>query len=362
MAILSSSGLAYLDLERRLRDEIIHREFDIGDKLPTVLEMAERYGVGKDTVIRSVKALVKEGVLESRRGVGITIKELPQRLDVKQKSILSIYKLPGDSAPGITRAITEAMPGWQFFETCLDGEKSDNYSDAFLDEFFRAHAYEGYLLCSVPKQVKEYAQRKRLSALVVGELEEDVNLPNICNDERQKFYQGAKFLLENGYSKIAFIQIVEKAPGDFDREIGVMEAYSESNQNKEIMKPRVVEIDGSDPEGSKEIFREFLSSTDFPTGVVSTFDLATCWLLQLALEMGIAIPEQLGIITDGTSDLPTITHPQITSLRSNDIKLGFGISKMLTSLIRGYELDNPHTRIPFEPPYVLCRQTTKEKQ
>ena len=50
------------------------QRLEVGDRLPTQVELCRRFNVGSATVDRAVRALVKEQVLESRRGIGVFVK------------------------------------------------------------------------------------------------------------------------------------------------------------------------------------------------------------------------------------------------------------------------------------------------
>lgn len=60
----------YHQLERELRTRILAREFEAGAPLPTEERICEQYGVSRITVRRALDALIAEGLITKRRGVG----------------------------------------------------------------------------------------------------------------------------------------------------------------------------------------------------------------------------------------------------------------------------------------------------
>ena len=350
----------YQQLRIRLQEEIYRGKFKVGHRLPTITEIAKLYNVSRDTVLRSVKELVNEGILESRRRHGITVRRMPERRKIEHKRILAIEKRSNGPmlSAAIRNAMSESMPGWQLFETQFDVNKADYNSDTFLNELTEADSHVGYLLLSVPIEVKQYFQARGLPCLVVGELEDGIDLPNVCFDEYARFYQATRHLIECGYKKIAFIQHKYKAPGDYERQAGVMEAFNEGSTNNGLEMPHVIEIDEADEVEGRQIISDFFAGAEMPMGVVSCSDKISCWLLQKASELGISIPEEFGIVTNGSTELPEHMNPQITSLRYDHIKLGFTFGKMLTRVIAGYELEQRHVKIPFSSPYIIPYQTT----
>jgi len=360
MTNLARTKHAYLEIKDRLLDTIRQENLVVGDKLPTITEIADRYSVCRATAIRAVKALANDGVVSSRRRVGITVNALPPRKNVKHKSILTIVTRDWHLQQQISDAILECLPGWSIFQTHIGGSISNNYSEDFLDDFISKHQYEAYLLWSVNKEIKSYFQKRKLPCIVIGDLENGIDLPNITFDEYERYYQATRYLLQQGYPDIVFIQFERKRPGDYLHEAGVRAALSENLVRDGICKPLVLSLDSNNEKEGKKILQRFLSETQFPVGVVSSWDNMTCWLLQIAHEMGVDIPRQLGIITTGVTDLPVHTVPQVTSLRWDKTRSGFEIGKMLIRMARGYDLTPRHVLIPYEPPYVITRQTTKE--
>ena len=68
-----------------IRRAIADGEAGPGDRLPLAKDMAAILGVNKNTVLRALHLLRHEGVLEFRRGRGITVAGVPERAAVMQK-------------------------------------------------------------------------------------------------------------------------------------------------------------------------------------------------------------------------------------------------------------------------------------
>ena len=58
--------------------QILDGAYKIGEKLPSIREVAAQRGYGKNTVISAFELLVARGYIEPRHGAGFFIKELPQ--------------------------------------------------------------------------------------------------------------------------------------------------------------------------------------------------------------------------------------------------------------------------------------------
>lgn len=65
----------YHQLEEDLRARIHAKEFEIGAALPTEEQLCEQYGVSRITVRRALDALIAQGLIVRRRGVGSFVAE-----------------------------------------------------------------------------------------------------------------------------------------------------------------------------------------------------------------------------------------------------------------------------------------------
>jgi GntR family transcriptional regulator len=63
----------------RIRRAVADGEAGPGDRLPLAKDLAAVLGVNKNTVLRALHGLRDEGLLEFRRGRGITVAGTPQR-------------------------------------------------------------------------------------------------------------------------------------------------------------------------------------------------------------------------------------------------------------------------------------------
>lgn len=69
----------YLQVAAEIRRAIADGEARPGERLPLAKDMATVLGVNTNTVLRALRALRDEGLLEFRRGRGITVAGTPQR-------------------------------------------------------------------------------------------------------------------------------------------------------------------------------------------------------------------------------------------------------------------------------------------
>ena len=69
----------YLQVAAEIRRAIAEGEAGPGERLPLAKDLAKVLGVNTNTVLRALRTLRDEGLLEFRRGRGITIAGTPER-------------------------------------------------------------------------------------------------------------------------------------------------------------------------------------------------------------------------------------------------------------------------------------------
>lgn len=78
------------DLCANLRRAIVTGEYRGGQQLPTSRELAEREGVSPNTMLRALRELRSEGLLEFRRGRGITVARNAERRGAVSQRIVDL--------------------------------------------------------------------------------------------------------------------------------------------------------------------------------------------------------------------------------------------------------------------------------
>jgi GntR family transcriptional regulator len=68
----------YLQAAAEIRRAIAEGQAKPGERLPPAGDLAEALGVNRNTVLRALRQLRDEGLLEFRRGRGITVAGTPQ--------------------------------------------------------------------------------------------------------------------------------------------------------------------------------------------------------------------------------------------------------------------------------------------
>lgn len=104
--------------------------------------------------------------------------------------------------------------------------------------------------------------------------------------------------------------------------------------------------DQPDCEVSYNAILSLLNSLDEPTLIICLNDSIAAAVLKLALETGRKVPEQLGILGVGDTDVIRISDPPISSVRVDRDQIGYQAAKHMHRILRGIELDKMFYEVP----------------
>jgi GntR family transcriptional regulator, transcriptional repressor for pyruvate dehydrogenase complex len=82
---------------RELRERLAAGTWQVGERLPSEVELARQLGVGRSTVREAIRVLVHSGLLETRQGAGTFVVALASAPEwegrVRRAALLEVYEL-----------------------------------------------------------------------------------------------------------------------------------------------------------------------------------------------------------------------------------------------------------------------------
>jgi GntR family transcriptional regulator len=82
----SESTAVFEQVAAEIRRAILDGEAKPGERLPPARDLAAELGVNTNTVLRALRLLRDEGLLEFRRGRGVSVAGTPERTAVLEKA------------------------------------------------------------------------------------------------------------------------------------------------------------------------------------------------------------------------------------------------------------------------------------
>jgi GntR family transcriptional regulator len=107
----SDSTAVFEQVAAEIRRAILDGEAKPGERLPPAKDLAAELGVNANTVLRSLRLLRDEGLLEFRRGRGVTVAGTPERTAVLEQArlLLAVARRHGYRRDELV-AMIESLP------------------------------------------------------------------------------------------------------------------------------------------------------------------------------------------------------------------------------------------------------------
>ncbi len=108
----------YLQIADRIRERILRGEWQAGQRIPSIRELAVELGVNPNTVTRSYRKLLDRGLISNQRGRGYFVSEDAARIALRQMKdefmreevprILRVMKLLGIEADELAERMSDS--------------------------------------------------------------------------------------------------------------------------------------------------------------------------------------------------------------------------------------------------------------
>lgn len=107
----SESVAVFEQVAAEIRRAIVDGEAKPGERLPAARDLAAELGVNPNTVLRALRVLRDEGLLEFRRGRGVTVAGTPERIAVVERAreLVAVAREHGYRREEVLRII-ESLP------------------------------------------------------------------------------------------------------------------------------------------------------------------------------------------------------------------------------------------------------------
>jgi|GEM_PF-1222448 len=302
-----------------LQERIVSGKYGYGNRLPTVVELAEELGVSYVTVSKAIKLLEKEGYLQCRHGVGnfATYRmpsEQPGRKIVNLISPAIIHDLIRTFQEQGKEMFSTA--GWDVRSYSVSGDLTsvrevisdpDTYSVIFG---FRPY-WENFTACM------EHVVNR---VVLIGERGDPDGVACVTCDEPQSIRLLMSHLTGQGINRIAMVCANLRSHLEMQRvatwrslclEKGLPFAWCR-DYCYDLALPPMAPV--------KEYVKNYwqhLQQQGLPEAVITPDAEVAAQLIGLAMDAGVRLPEELAVTAIGNSEMAEIFRPQITCIDSN---------------------------------------------
>lgn len=320
----------YRAISRAIRHDIETRSFAPGERLPADAQLAVRFDTSRLTVIRALRELEAEGLVQRRAGSGTFVKSLTGA-GAYVFGLLMPDLDEGEVFDPICQGIVRA--GESLHHRLLWGSAptSTNNKEQQAEElcrYFISRKVSGVFFAPVEltpgqdevnRKIAADLERSGIPTVLidrcVSKFPQRSRHDLVGIDNRRAGYRMTAHLLRSGCRKVAFAFRPGSAPTVDARHAGYREALWTKGLPAE--NTFVFQSDGSDSEALKR----FVDSVK-PDGIVCANDLTAAKVMHTVLKLGIRIPEDLRMVGINDVKYAQFLPVPLTTLRQPCQEIG----------------------------------------
>lgn len=192
--------------------------------------------------------------------------------------------------------------------------------------------------------LKALSKEKPMAIFGHNELVNSIDVNNRLGIEMM-----TKFVISNGYTKLAYVGIDQQRRFSIDRLNGFDSAISSSGLNIEDMEHIFVSNDES---GGYEAGKKLFSSSKHPEVVVCATDDMAIGVIRAAKDYNLEVPKDVGITGFDGLGSEVLSHPNLTTIRQPIYEVGKELAKLIIKKIE-CNTDDVISNIYYEPELVI---------
>jgi len=329
----------------------------------TLKDIAMLTGVSTATVSRVLNG--KPGVKpETRDRIVKLIKQVDYMPDITARSMKTgkTYTI-GMTVADITNPFySEAVKTIEFqarkhnYTLIVGNTGNSSEMEETIIDAFQKRKVDGFIIASTElrdRRVQNVIRAGYPTVLFHRRLENS-KAHSICVNEERGVEIALTHLTELGHRRIGFVS----GPRHFSTGIERLRAFIDLREKKGLDPgPYLIKEGGYEKLKTREATEELLKLPDPPTAIFAANDLMALQVLDLVLEKGLRVPEDISIM--GFDDLSISSHNAI-QLSTIDVQMNAGATmaiEKLINLIEGIHPANEAINIRLEPKLIVRRTT-----
>lgn len=218
-----------------------------------------------------------------------------------------------------------------------DAEKEERYLDALVSE-----SVDGLIVAPVHEDDEKIRalENEGIPYVCIDRGLRDTNADVVLVDNEKGAYEAVRFLLRQGYRRIAYLSGLKQIPTSRQREAGYIRAHEEYGltYNEEL-----VRYSDSSMQSGMQLAAELLTQPTRPDAIFTGNNLITLGALEAIKKAGLRIPDNIGLI--GFDDMPfsSSLDPPLTAVCQPAYEIGRRAAELLHQRI--LEPDRPRVKI-----------------
>jgi len=343
----------YMVLVNYIKNKIETNQLQYGEKLNSENELSSMFSISRQTVRQAINVLMQEKLVESRRGSGtyVTFNVRPKREPNMTIGVVTTYV--GDYIfPNIIRGIeTVLTENGYSMQIAFTHNKVQNEKRALSSMLEKG--VDGLIVeptqSGLPNpniEIYNEIEKQRIPVLFINSYYPNMKIPHVALDDHRAGFLATEHLIRAGHKKIGGIFKSDDNQGHL-RYAGYQQALLKAGL--EICDENVLWYSTEDLADLSVDTRRILHRMEGCTAVVCYNDEVALEILSLLKAHGIAVPEQISLVSFDNSNLAAMSEVPLTSVAHPLNLLGETAASNLIGLINDKMFK---ATVDFEPRIV----------
>lgn len=353
----------YLFIKDDLKDKILKEVYLVDSKIPSEIDLREKYKVSRHTIRQAISELVNEGYLIKVHGSGTFVSDEYLDKNNSKKNMIGIITtyLSDYIFPSIIRGIERELSKHNYSLMLASTHNNVKNERDSLENMFK-NEVAGLIIEPTKSNMINPNLNYYLSLidnntplLMLHANYEELDIPFIGMDDIGAGEVATSHLIELGHKKIAIITKTDDVQGKnrFKGYINALRQAKISYQNDHI-----ILYDTEQKESLSNLIHELLINDSPPTAIVCYNDQIAMEVIGKAKQLGLNVPDDLSIVSHDNSFLSTpTTGLNLTTIEHPKEKMGSEAAKWIINVIENKDFDK---KPKIFPPNLIIRESTKE--
>jgi len=334
----------------------------------TQLDIARKLNVTRITVSKALRnhpdisAEMKKKVLDTAEALGYVPNLIAQNLTSKRTFTLGVV-IPdlensffAYAADSIIDAATEK--NYNVFVTV---SRENQNSEKLNIQKLIGMRVDGLLVCvsqqTTNPQIFNHIKKLNIPLVFFDRQFEGLSFPSITFNDRNGAIVALEKIIEKGYTKIAHIAGYSNVSIGKQRCTGYKEALK---KNGIKINPEWIIEGGFEVKDGYNAFMKLYHSNNLPEIIFTVNDRAALGVYHAAKEVGVKIPEDIGIAAFGFNEIAQTFTPPLSIINQNPRKIGLAATNMLIEEIQNKNADKKN-QITIEEEFLWNDSILRKK-
>lgn len=305
------------------------------------IDIAKKLKVSRITVSKALRnhpdisTEMRKKVHETAEELGYIPNLIAQNLTSKKTNTLGVIipDLENNFFSYATDSIIDAANNQNYIVFVTVSRENQNNENANIKKLIGMRV-DGLLVCVTQQtndpQIFNSIKRLNIPLVFFDRQIAGLDFSTVAFDDRNGAINALKEIIDNGYSKIAHIAGYSSVSIGKER----CEGYKQVLQGKGLsINPDWIIEGGFEVTDGYNAFMNLLQSNQLPEIILAVNDRTALGAYQAANNMGIRIPEDIGIVAFGFNEIAQTFTPSLSVINQNPRKLGSTATYMLIDLI-----------------------------